>query len=127
MRTEFNGVTATATFLRTGTHDPFGSGQNRWDHKVWRVVLRTRGRRMQVQYYTGATHGKPTAQDVLECLVSDALTVDNTDGFEDWSAELGYDSDSRSAEATYRAAQRQTERLSRFLGDRYDDFLALEF
>ena len=128
MSTEFNGVTGTATFLRVGAHDPFDIiPGNFWDHKVWRMTLRTKGRRMQVQYYTGSAHPTPTTRDLLESLVSDALTIRNTSGFEDWAHELGFDPDSRAAERDYRAAQRQTERLSRFLGDRYDEFLALEF
>lgn len=128
MTSFFRGVTASVTFLRTGAHDPFGVvPAGFWDHKVWRMVLRTQGRRMQVQYYTGLAHGKPTAEDLLSSLVSDAHTVRNTDSFEDWAAELGFDPDSRQAERDYRATQRQTERLARFLGDRYDEFLGLEF
>lgn len=129
----FRNVTASVTYLRED-HEPDerGNFDDRgpfagWDHRVWRVLLRTDGRRMTVTYRTGLGLGEPTAKDVLGSLVMDAWTVRSADGFEDWANELGYDPDSRSAERTYRQAKRQTERLRTLLGDRYDEFLALEF
>jgi len=53
--------------------------------------------------------------------VSDAQSVDDARDFEDWCAELGYDTDSRKAERTFRACQRIAERLRQFLGDAYDE------
>jgi len=35
---------------------------------------------------------------------------------EDWCAEYGYDTDSRKAERTFRAVERQTKALKRMLG-----------
>ena len=43
----------------------------------------------------------PDAASVLHCLIMDASVLD-CDGFEDWCREFGYDTDSRTAEATYR-------------------------
>ncbi len=44
----------------------------------------------------------PNPLDVLHSLVLDAATIDCRD-FEEWASEFGYDTDSRRAEATYRA------------------------
>lgn len=44
----------------------------------------------------------PTITDVLYCLVNDASAIDYP-SFEEWAESMGYDADSRSAEATYRA------------------------
>jgi hypothetical protein len=40
--------------------------------------------------------------DVLACLASDASALDCA-SFEEWAADLGYDTDSRKAETVYRA------------------------
>lgn len=44
----------------------------------------------------------PSLADVVYSLASDSSVLDSS-GFEDWANEFGYDTDSRSAEATYRA------------------------
>lgn len=73
---------------------------------------------MTIVFSMGRGHNgkEPDAASVLDCLASDASTLENASGFEDWAVELGYDSDSRKAERTYRAIQQQTERLRQFLG-----------
>jgi hypothetical protein len=58
--------------------------------------------------------GQPSAEDVLECLRSDAYSADQS--FEDWCGDYGEDSDSRRAYATWQAAQKQTDDLRAFLG-----------
>lgn len=44
----------------------------------------------------------PLLRDVMSCLLLDYSVLD-AGGFEDWADELGYDTDSRKAEAIYRA------------------------
>lgn len=95
------------------------------DH--WRVTLKRPGRRMSLFFSKGYGHGgaPPTAEEVLECLRSDACTDGDT--FEEFCFSLGYDSDSRKAEKSYKAAQRQTDKLRRFLGaDLFTDLLQTE-
>lgn len=88
------------------------------------VTLRYQRRQMTVKFHTGSGWTRqPNVRDVLECLLSDAGTVDNARGFEDWADDLGYDPDSRKAERIYRECVRQTKRLARLLGDDYDDAL----
>lgn len=57
---------------------------------------------------------KPTAADILNCLISDADGSDQD--FESWAADLGYDVDSRKAEKTYLTVQKQTKELRQLLG-----------
>jgi len=64
---------------------------------------------------------EPTAPEVLECLASDAVGPDVD--FDEWAGELGYDTDSRKDEKTYRTCRKLTGKLQRFLGD--DLFTAL--
>lgn len=59
---------------------------------------------------------EPKAADVLDCLASDASSVDQED-FEEWCANMGWDSDSRKAERTYKACEHGAKRLKAFLGD----------
>lgn len=59
---------------------------------------------------------RPELADVLYCVVCDAAAIDYAD-FEDWAPEYGYDSDSRSAEATYRTCLNIALRLRAALGD----------
>jgi hypothetical protein len=89
-----------------------------WDHWSYRVRLRFEGRQLTSPWRqgTGITTD-PTAEAVLESMLSDAAGYDNSRGFEDWAAEYGYDPDSRAAEAIYRAVERQTHKLAQFLGD----------
>ncbi len=101
--------------------------QDDWQRKSngYRVRLTFQRRSMSLDFWQGsAVTSDPTAEGVLECLLSDASGADES--FEDWCAELGYDSDSRKAEAIYKAVKRQTEKLRRFLGAEFESFLYAE-
>lgn len=99
------------------------------DH--WKVVLIRRipgrtGRQMTTFFSKGRGHGgaKPTADEVLDCFASDAASIENAQGFEDWASEFGYDPDSRKAERAFKACEHQAKRLHNFLGDDlYDQLL----
>ena len=93
------------------------------DMRDWTVTLHHDGRSMVTPFFTGLALATPTANDVLQCLVSDALGVTDGQTFEEWAGEYGYDEDSRSAERTYRDIVKQTEQLRALLGDRFDDAL----
>lgn len=87
------------------------------DH--WRVVLR-RGRHQLTVYFSkgyGHNGAEPTVEEVLDCLASDAASVDNARSFEEWAGDFGFDIDSRKAERIYRACGRQATRLRNFLGE----------
>lgn len=70
-----------------------------------------------VYFSQGSAHKQsPTLAEVLNCLVSDASSVDNAYDFEDWASECGYNTDSRKAEAIYNVCKRQTQELKDLLG-----------
>lgn len=80
---------------------------------------------MHLFFSQGSAHTKqPTLADVLDCLASDSASVENS-SFEDWARALGYDTDSRKAEKTYRICQEQSDQLRSLLGD--SQFKALLF
>ena len=99
------------------------------DAHHYKVVLERRNphRQMTVYFSMGSGHTKePSAEDVLDCLCSDYWTLENGNGFEEWAEELGYDTDSRKAERTYRAVSRQSDKLRRFLGCALEEALECE-
>lgn len=115
--------TITLTATRTDRNPDMSDFEG--DH--WRVVLKRPGRRMSLYFSKGYGHGgaPPTSEEVLECLRSDAYADGDT--FEEFCFNLGYASDSRKAEKTYKAAQRQTDKLRRFLGaDLFTELLQTE-
>ena len=59
----------------------------------------------------------PELADVLDCLASNAMGIENARCFEEWAAEYGYDEDSRRAERVYRTCQEEAAKLARFLGE----------
>lgn len=91
----------------------------------WKCLLRCGRRSMTVYFSQGpAVSREPSAEDVLDCLASDAAGFENARTFEEWASEYGYDADSRKAERTYKAVERQTEALARLLPvDAYDRLL----
>jgi hypothetical protein len=82
--------------------------------------------KMTVYFSKGTGHhgAEPTVEEVLDCLSSDAAGIENASNFEDWCSEYGYDTDSRSAEKTFKACEHSAKRLRNFLGDDlYDQLL----
>ena len=53
----------------------------------------------------------PTLTDVLSCLISDYVGVENSSGFEDWAAEYGYSADNRKAFKTFKAVKRNSKKV----------------
>ncbi len=64
----------------------------------------------------------PRLSDVLSCLLMDAEAI-NAGTFENWAADLGYDLDSRKAEAIYNECVAQGLKLRAMLGDAVIDEL----
>lgn len=80
---------------------------------------------LTVPFFMGMGHyGKaPDTATVLNCLISDAGSVEDASSFAEWASELGYDPDSRKAEKIFKACKRGQVHLKRFLGVHYEDFL----
>ena len=84
----------------------------------YKVRLRRDGKQMTLYFSMGiALTGLPTVEDVIDCLASDAASIENARNFEDWCGEYGYDTDSRKAEHTFKVCQKQAEQLENLLGD----------
>jgi hypothetical protein len=107
--------------------NPNMTGSQPMDH--WRCVLSCGRRRMTIVFSQGSGfHGaEPALRSVLDCLASDASSLDTRGTFEEWAADLGWDPDSRTAERSYRACQRQTRQLRTLLGtEAYEALLTCE-
>jgi hypothetical protein len=88
-------------------------GAPEWAKQQWNVTLRHGRRRMSFPFYGGGAASDPTADDVVESLILDGSA--SSASFEDWCADYGLDTDSRSDLATYRACRRLGERFARLL------------
>ena len=87
----------------------------------YKVTLTYQRRRLTVPFFMGpALTREPTAETVLDCLLSDASAGEMT--FEEFCSEFGYDTDSRKAEATYRACVRSRAGVLRLLGPDFETF-----
>lgn len=111
-------ITMTAEWADSNPNMPDSANM---DH--WKVTFKRRnvdGQRRQLTTYFSMGYGhngrEPKAEDVLDCLASDASGYHNARSFEDWASEYGYDEDSRTAERIYKTIERQANRLERFLG-----------
>lgn len=86
------------------------------------------GRRMDgIPFSQGpAIKTEPTADDVLECLLSDAIGIEAENDFTSWADSYGYDIDDEDARERYHAMylkiEEQTRAVSRLLGDDFDAF-----
>jgi hypothetical protein len=115
-----HGLSMSATSAK---ENPNMDSSNPMDHwlchirRTSQVNGQTIGRAMTVHFSTGKAYAgkQPTLEAVLDCLASDASTVEHVETFEDWCADLGYDADSRKAEATFEAIQKQSMELKLFL------------
>jgi hypothetical protein len=98
---------------------------------VWAVTLHMADRSIDLPFRMGqGLQGRePTPADVLECILSDAAGVENTNGFHDWLSEFVQDDEMMTTQkfkeyrATYDAIVTQAAELSEFLGDAYDTAL----
>lgn len=101
----------------------FGAGA-----KHWTVVLKLGGwtgeKKISVPFTQGSMlHDPPTAVDVLECLVSDSQTWENTTTHYEMCEEYGM-TPSEDTERTYIVMGEQARNLKQFLGnDRYRELL----
>lgn len=118
-------VHTVATFDRAepdGTGKHYAEPRGPWVENLrtyWNVKLTFEGAEISTTFNQGSAFtAPPKAEDVLGCLVMDAGCATGT--FEDFCSDLGYDSDSRTAERTYHACQKTELDLRRIFGGRYD-------
>ena len=68
-------------------------------------------------FSVGAAIDNPQTTCLLECLKWDCGSVQNTEDFEDWADQVGFDPDSRKAEKIYNECKKQMGILQRLLGE----------
>lgn len=112
-----------------GAHRPSGWEQPTRDY---RIRLRLDNRSMELDFFTGLGWTRqPDADDVMECLASDAASIENANSFEEWAREFGLDMNddmdawqaNRKWRRTYNQTVNQTTRLRQFLGEHYHAFV----
>lgn len=88
-----------------------------WEHYSYKLRIRFGRRSMTSLWQQGVgVMSDPDIHDVMSAMLSDTSGIFEGQTFEGWAEEYGYDVDSRRAEATYRAVERQTNNLRRLLG-----------
>ena len=88
----------------------------------WTVTLTCNSQTVESPYNMGSAHDKPpSAQDVIWALALDAQAGTNT--FEEFAGDFGYDTDSRSAFATWEQCRDIELRLRRMFGEKFDALL----
>lgn len=86
-----------------------------WKPTRWEVTLEVNGSEMVTSWQQGsAHHAPPTALDVLGSVFMDAQCGDYS--FEEFCSNMGYDEDSRKAEAIWRECGEQGRKLRNMLG-----------
>jgi hypothetical protein len=121
-RVESDGITAeyVMTDPPANAWDDERPGMTNW----YSVTLGYDGRTLTVPFGMGSgLTDDPTAEDVINCLVSDAASYENAQSFEDWASELGFDPDSRKAYRVWEQTEEQTRLLRGFLDDQYEAYL----
>lgn len=106
--------------------NPHMHADDKWQADHWKCSLKRKGgKRMTVHFSMGTGHGgkQPTAEEVLSAIASDASSVVNASGFEDWASDLGFETDSRKAHKTYNTVKKQAASLKKFIGDAYEELL----
>lgn len=101
--------------------------RDEWQRKAndWRVTLKYQGRRYSLDFWQGVgIKDAPTAEGVLECLISDTRSACGS--FRDFCSDLGYSEDSIKAKRMYDACHRQDKHLKRLLGADYNLFMQSE-
>lgn len=126
-----------------------GFGDDDWQRKanLWDIALEYQGRKFRTDYWMGAgltqakvlagakpTFGRdsrrvyprvPTRDEVLGSLASDCSLGEQT--FRDFCGDLGYDTDSRKALATWEACNNMVDDLRRLFGGDYQAFTEREW
>jgi hypothetical protein len=101
--------------------------RDKWQQEAndWRVTLQYQGRRYSLDFWQGVgIKDAPTAQGVLECLLSDTQSAYGS--FNDFCSNMGYSEDSIKAKRIYDACHRQDKRLKKLFGADYQAFVDSE-
>jgi hypothetical protein len=109
----------TASVRELSTYDLCGRGQVKfpdWAKQGWIITLKYKGKRAQFRFYGGGASKTPTASDLVWAVAIDSEAVDES--LKDWCDNFGYTTDSITARSTYKACQRNGERLIKLIGNK---------
>lgn len=113
------GIVLTSVYT---SHNPHMEGSESMDNYHVKLRAKKLGNATMRLYFSkgvGLKGAVPTADEVLDCLASDASSIENAGCFAEWASEIGYDEDSRRALKTFNTCERQAQRLNKFLGAEY--------
>lgn len=84
------------------------------DHYRFPVTISKDGQSMRVMFTQSLAQGSnpPDEYDIITCLAKD-----DPGSFENFCSDFGYDTDSRSAEKTYRAVKTEWKKVLRVFGE----------
>ena len=114
------GITAEIRFREFGEDKDHG---RTWEHRAWDCNAKREKRDGRAGYcaYNEASFDDyktgmgideaPDVADILGSYARDYVSANNAGSFEDWASDLGYDTDSRKAEESYRACLAQRKPL----------------
>lgn len=86
-----------------------------WAKQGWSITLKYQGKRAQFRFYGGGASKTPTASDLVWAVATDSTAL--TESFSDWCWGFGYTTDSIKARSTYKACQRNGQRLTDLIGN----------
>ena len=113
------GIVLTSEWVDRNPHMEDSDRMDNYKVKLRGKLLGNATMRLYYSKGVGLNGIEPTADEVLDCLASDASGIENAGSFEDWCGECGCDTDSRKAEKIFKECEKQAERLRRFLGPDY--------
>jgi hypothetical protein len=91
----------------------------------WKVCLKMDGRQYSLFFSKGFGHNgkEPTIRNVLSDLQSDLFLIQ--DGYEMYLSNLGAE-DTTEERKAFTFTEKQEEKLKKFFGDKFEQFMALE-
>lgn len=108
---------------------PDQTDEHRWAAccRDFKCKLSYNKKSMTIYFSQGTAYTKPpTVLDVLSCIHMDMTSFENSNSFESWAEDFGFDSDSRIAERTYNEIAKQRKNLVRVFGNIYQEFIDCE-
>ena len=95
------------------------------DHTRFDVTIQRNGETFETEYQCNTRYSQPDLQNVLSSLVSDALSVEQCSGVDDFADELGFEKPSQAIRA-WEGCQAERDALARMGMTGFDDLAALD-
>jgi hypothetical protein len=87
-----------------------------WAKQGWSIVLKYNKKRAQFRFYGGGASKTPTASDLVWAVAIDSEALNES--FSEWCDSFGYSTESITARSTYKACQRNGQRLTDLIGNK---------